>query len=167
MQQNYPYPPPGGAPQYGPPPGQYGMPPGPPGGPFDPNRASSMVSGPAIGLIAVGIIGILFQLASILMNLLGAGMGVLGAAGGNNEALGSLFSGVIGLAFNALCLVLGGVVIFGATKMKSLQGYGLAMAAAVIALVPCTSPCCVLGLPIGIWALVVLLNQEVKGAFRG
>jgi hypothetical protein len=126
-----------------------------------------MVSGPAIGLIAVGIVGILFQLLSILMNVLGAGIGALGAAGGDSGALGSLFSGVIGLVFNAFCLLLGGVVIFGATKMKSLQGYGLAMASAVIALVPCTSPCCVLGLPVGIWALIVLLNQEVKASFRG
>ncbi len=163
MQQNYPYPPPppGGAPPWGG--GQYGMPPG--GPPVDPNKARSMVSGPAIALIVVAAIGMLFQLGSILMHVLGAGLGVLGVAGGNNDAFGSLFSGVFGLVFNGFAFVLGGVVIYGALKMKELQNYPLAMASAIIALVPCTSPCCVLGLPIGIWALVVLLNQEVKGAF--
>jgi hypothetical protein len=32
-------------------------------------------------------------------------------------------------------------------------------------MIPCISPCCLLGLPIGIWALVVLLKPEVKAAF--
>jgi hypothetical protein len=49
--------------------------------------------------------------------------------------------------------------------MLHLKNYGLCVAAAIIALVPCTSPCCCLGLPIGIWALVVLTKAEVKTAF--
>ena len=38
--------------------------------------------------------------------------------------------------------------------------------ATIIAMVPCISPCCLVGLPIGIWALVVLMKPEVKAAFR-
>jgi hypothetical protein len=59
------------------------------------------------------------------------------------------------------------VVFMGASKMKNLQSYGFAMAATVIAMIPCIGPCCILGLPIGIWALVILLKPEVKGAFQG
>ena len=33
-------------------------------------------------------------------------------------------------------------------------------------MVPCISPCCLVGLPIGIWALVVLNKPEVKGSFH-
>jgi hypothetical protein len=40
------------------------------------------------------------------------------------------------------------------------------MAASIIAMIPCVSPCCLLGLPIGIWALVVLMKPEVKSAFH-
>jgi len=63
-------------------------------------------------------------------------------------------------------LVVSGVIFFGAMKMKSLENYGLAMAASIIAMIPCFSPCCLLGLPIGIWALVVLTKPDVKSAFH-
>ncbi len=34
------------------------------------------------------------------------------------------------------------------------------------AMIPCVSPCCLLGLPLGIWALIVLVKPEVKAAFQ-
>ena len=40
------------------------------------------------------------------------------------------------------------------------------MVAAVVALLPCVSPCCLVGLPIGIWALTTMNKPEVKDAFR-
>ena len=67
--------------------------------------------------------------------------------------------GVFGLAMAILVFV-------GATKMKNLENYSLAMAAAIVAMIPCISPCCLLGLPFGIWALVVLNDSSVKAAFR-
>ena len=63
-------------------------------------------------------------------------------------------------------LVVGALILFGAIKMKNLESYGLAMTASIIAMIPCVSPCCLLGLPLGIWAVVVLNNPEVKSAFR-
>lgn len=153
MQQNYPYPP---SPQFG-------VPPGPPYG-GDPNRAKAMVQGPAIALLVIGIVGVLAQLGSLAVNLLGAGFGAAGAAGGD-DVIVHLFSGAIGLVTGGLSLIFYAVVIFGAMKMKELENYPLAMASAVLALLPC-SFCCLLGTPIGIWALVVLLNEEVKTAFR-
>jgi hypothetical protein len=41
----------------------------------------------------------------------------------------------------------------------------MAMTAAILAIVPC-SCCCILNMPFGIWSLVVLLNEQVKAAFR-
>ena len=69
-------------------------------------------------------------------------------------------------AIMILCLLPAAVVLVGAIKMKNLQNYGLAMTSAIIALIPCFSPCCVLGLPFGIWALVVLSDNRVKAAFQ-
>jgi len=126
-----------------------------------------MVGAPAIGLIVTAVIGILYQLLSVILNLLGTGIGAFAAASGESGGMGSLFSGVLGLVFNVIWLLMGGLVIFGALKMRKLESYGLSMAAAVLAALPCTSPCCFLGLPLGIWAIVVLMNQEVKSAFRG
>jgi len=57
------------------------------------------------------------------------------------------------------------LVLAGAIQMIRLRTYGLALTAAIIALLPC-SPGCLLGLPFGIWALVALNKQEVKDAFQ-
>jgi hypothetical protein len=58
------------------------------------------------------------------------------------------------------------VVLLGGVKMLSLSGRGLAITGSVLAMIPCVnSLCCILGLPVGIWALVVLSNPEVKAAF--
>jgi hypothetical protein len=65
-----------------------------------------------------------------------------------------------------LWLVLSLVALLGSIRMMSLKSYGLAMTAAVITTIPCVTPCCLLGQGAGIWALVVLLNSEVRSAFR-
>ena len=49
--------------------------------------------------------------------------------------------------------------------MQKLQNYQFALTASIVAMVPCISPCCVFGLPFGIWALVVLNKPEVKSQF--
>jgi hypothetical protein len=64
---------------------------------------------------------------------------------------------VVGLLLNLL-MVIGGL------KMKSLSGYGLAMTGSIVAIIPCGG-CACFAIPIGIWALVVLLNSDVKRAF--
>ena len=57
-----------------------------------------------------------------------------------------------GWVTNVLVLALSAVVIAGALKMKNLESYSLAMAASIIAMVPCFGPCCCFGLPVGIWS---------------
>src|SRR5262245_9569407 len=61
-------------------------------------------------------------------------------------------------------LIWGAVVTLGGVKMMQLQSRGSVMVAAIFAMLPCNF-CCLAGLPIGIWALVVLNNPEVKEAF--
>lgn len=59
-----------------------------------------------------------------------------------------------------LLLLLGGV------QMLRLSSRGLSYTAAVLAMIPCvTSYVCLLGLPFGIWAIVVLGHPDVKAAF--
>ncbi len=74
--------------------------------------------------------------------------------------------GGVAIGAGVVQIVLGIVVLLGAVRMKRLESYGLAMASAIIAMIPCVSPCCVLGLPFGIWALVVLSDIHVRSAFR-
>jgi len=57
------------------------------------------------------------------------------------------------------------VVLAGGVYMRSLSGYSMSMVGALIALIPCTTGCCLTGIPFGLWALVVLNRPEVKAAF--
>lgn len=60
-----------------------------------------------------------------------------------------------------------GAVGHGAYRMLTLTSRGWAVAGAVVALVPCfVGYVWVIGLPAGVWALVVLNRRDVKAAFR-
>ncbi|HTL98657.1 MAG TPA: hypothetical protein VL181_07620 [Holophagaceae bacterium] len=122
----------------------------------------NQVSGPATGLQVTAGIGIAYQIVMILIHLLG--MGANATLGGDNKMF-AMFSGTIGIVFGVIGIIIGAVVFMGGSKMKNLQGYGFVLTAAILAMIPCISPCCLLGLPIGIWAVVVLVKPEVKAAF--
>lgn len=123
------------------------------------------VQWPATLLVAVGALGIVLQLGLILVNILGLGAS-MGGQRGPGEIGSFLFSGVIGIVFAAIGLLVGAFIVYGGLQMRNLQGHTLSIVTAVVAMLPCVSPCCCLGLPVGIWALVVLLKPEVKDAFR-
>lgn len=133
---------------------------------LDGNRAAAIdqLKGPAICLMVTAGIGAAFQVLGLVVNLTGAGFGALARG---NQGMPNLLSGGIGAVLNVIGLIMSVVVFMGASKMKNAESYGFAMAAAIIAMIPCVSPCCLLGLPFGIWALVVLMKPEVKSAFAG
>jgi hypothetical protein len=61
-------------------------------------------------------------------------------------------------------LVLSGLMLVGAIKMRRLEGWTMALVSAVLAVL--VTPGNVVGLPVGIWALIVLLRPEVRAAFK-
>jgi len=126
---------------------------------MDPANA---VKVPSILLIIDGGLVILFALLSLALNLLGVGLGAVG--GGQNQGA-AMMQGAAGVAGAIFGLCLGVVILLGAMKMMKLQNYGMAMAASIIAMLTC-SICCLMGLPVGIWSLVVLMKPEVKAAFN-
>jgi hypothetical protein len=130
-------------------------------------NAAQLVAGPAIGLIVTAILGALAQIASLLLNVLGVGMAGAGMQGqeGMPQWMNAM-SGGIGIVFNILGMIMAVVVLLGALKMKKLENYNFAMTATIIAMIPCISPCCWIGLPIGIWAIVMLMKPEVKSSFH-
>jgi hypothetical protein len=65
-----------------------------------------------------------------------------------------------------LWLLLSIIALVGAIRMMSLRSYGLAVASSVLTLIPCVTPCCFLGQIAGVWGLIVLMNSEVRSAFR-
>jgi hypothetical protein len=125
--------------------------------------AAQRVSGPATALIVTAILTIVLQSLAILHNLIRMAVGPILVFRGGAEIV---LSGGIGLAMGVVGLGISAVVLVGAMKMKNLENYPLAMTSAIISVIPCFMPCC-LGVPFGIWALVVLSDSSVKAAFRG
>lgn len=135
-------------------------PPQPPGP--DPRQ---QIQGPAIGLIITAVVGGLWCIFGLLANLLGMGMASLDRFASDYEWAEWAFGGALGSVWNVIGLAVAGFVLWAALQMKELKNWTIAVVASVLAMIPCISPCCIIGLPIGIWALVVLLKPEVKAAF--
>ncbi len=74
--------------------------------------------------------------------------------------------GVGYLVFSVIALIAAIITIFGGLQMRNLRGYGLSVFGSILAMIPCVSPCCLLGVVAGIWGLAVLMSQDVKSAFR-
>jgi hypothetical protein len=77
-------------------------------------------------------------------------------------------NGIAGLVTGGVLVLIGLLIILGGVRMRRLQSYGLALTGAILAAIPCLSigACCGLGEIIGIWSFVVLMDPEVRAAFR-
>jgi hypothetical protein len=116
--------------------------------------ARAAVSGPATALMVVGGLAIATSMLVLVLVLAGAHMP--GRFNKNDPALNGL-SAVIGIVWSIVILV-------AASTMKGLSSYRFAMAGAIVAMLPCHC-CFLLGLPFGIWALIVINKPEVRSAF--
>jgi hypothetical protein len=128
--------------------------------------ATDQVNGPAIGLMVTAGLNILVSLLRMLSGVVGFGMSSMQHTG--NKEIDSIIamSGTIGIVFGAVGLLCAILILLGGLKMRKLENRGLCLTAAILAVIPCTSPCCLVGIPLGIWALVVLSKPEVKSAFH-
>jgi predicted Zn finger-like uncharacterized protein len=130
------------------------------------SEAFSAVAGPATALMVVGILDIVIGIVSLLLRVAGVGLAAAGPAGpgrgaGNADLAAQMMFGVVA---SILTICLGGVITAGAVQMKNLRSYGFAMTTCILAMIPCIN-CCLLGLPFGIWGLVVINKPGVKDAF--
>jgi hypothetical protein len=126
--------------------------------------AAELVKGPATGLIVTAVLGAIGQIVGIIFNLAGASF--MPRHQMPSDAWINMMSGTAGVIGGVIGILLSVLIFIGAMKMKKLESHGLAVAASIVAMIPCISPCCLLGLPIGIWAAVVLFKPEVKSAFH-
>ena len=139
----------------------------PPTGTADIEQSRREVRWPAIGLLLTGMLNCLGLVLFFLWNI-EAGAEIAAAAGEPYTPPSGVVEFVMQLAVLCagafVCLIPGVFMILAALKMKRLQAYGQAVAASVLAII--TSPATFLiGLPTGIWALVVLCQREVRAAF--
>ncbi len=131
------------------------------------NNTRERLKLPAMGLIAVGLVNALIGVLAVLQLLLKLINAEQTTRVFESEArrLGYMF----GFFFWPLLMFLGTLisplVIYGGARMYAAKSYAMARLAAILALIPVTSCCFVLGIPVGIWSLIVLRRPEVKAAF--
>jgi hypothetical protein len=122
------------------------------------------VKGPAIAVIIAMALGILAALAGLVFNMLGVAL-PQPAEIADEQQTWIAIQGTVGVISSIVGMIVAVVVIIGCVRMMKLQSYGFALTAMILAMIPCISPCCLLGLPFGIWGVVVLSDQHVKTAF--
>ena len=136
-----------------------GLPPTVAEGAPTPSDSAQLARRPAIGLIIVGAMQLLFVAMYLLGTLADWEQRGFEAAWQETLELGPIL--LTGMALSVPVSIL---IILGAVRMMNLQSYRFALAAAILALLPLTFMV-VVGVPFGIWALVVLARQRVKAAF--
>jgi ABC-type proline/glycine betaine transport system permease subunit len=82
------------------------------------------------------------------------------------DKFSEIYEGAFAMGSSFIGLVVAAFVIYASLKMKELTQWGLAVAASILVMIPCISPCCIIGLPIGIWCLLTLNRPEVKNVFH-
>jgi uncharacterized membrane protein len=152
----------------------------------DHDRIKGRVQAPAICLIVIGILNLFFALYMVLNSVLSTAMSAekLKAqqmqiyealppsmredASKKTAAEMKTQAMLINWPLTLFALLASILPIAGGIRMMSLKSYALGVCGAIVAAIPCISitACCGLGEGIGIWALVVLLNPDVKSAFR-
>ncbi len=129
----------------------------------NPAAVQSMVNGPAIFMMVLGILNILWAIFNLVMNLVGGGVGMAAAGSGSDEGIGMAIQAMSGVVGAIIGIIVSIIVIIGSVKMRKFESYGLCMTASILCIVCCV--CCI-GIAPGIWSIVVLCKPEVKAAFR-
>jgi GYF domain 2 len=132
------------------------------------DAALRAVKGPAICLIAMSALGIVLYLFSAVLHMAGnpaAMNSQMGNMPPQAQAYFQLLAGPVGTLIDIAVIALNALVLFGAIKMLRLESRPLATTACILGMLPVVSCCCLIGLPFGIWGLVVLNKPEVRSHF--
>jgi len=128
-------------------------------------QASSAVVAPAICLMVTGGLGIAIAIAALAVNL--GGLALLKAADEDEDGIGkvqwvSSQARSLRASFTGICW--GIAVLGGGIQMKRLSSFKSVLSACIFAMLPC-NPCCLLGIPFGIWGIVAINRWDVKREF--
>ena len=130
------------------------------------NDARDRLQYPAQGLILTGAINVISGLLVILGNIVNLAKGPLRQATDDPARLLGRQTFLVASTVGAvITIIISPLIVYGGMQMLKARKYSMARLAAILSLIPCTSLCCLLGIPAGIWALVTLNKPEVKATF--
>lgn len=119
---------------------------------------------PAVGLIAVGVLNGVWAILNLITYIwFGIAPQVARFPAEYKDSAYILI--LIGIGFLVINLITAPFIIYGAVQMIKGRKYGLSKIAAILALIPLLSFGFLIGIPFGIWALILLGKPEIKDAF--
>jgi|SRR5215204_3144474 len=121
---------------------------------------------PAWGLIIAGTLNALSGLVFIFGRLVSLVKGPQRVIDNEYRRLGYEVGVIVWPTLGLLSVAASPLIIFGGLQMLGMRRYSTALLASILVLVPVTSLCCISGIPIGIWALIVLRDPEVRAVFE-
>ena len=139
---------------------------------FSAEQAQSKLFAPGLALTIVGGLGLLlmglYSALTIFAMLSGAAEFEPPPEMADEAQRTGFYIGAYGMVImiflNALLQIL---IILGGVAMIRRKGRGLAYSACILSVIPClSSSLCLLGIPFGIWGLIVLSDPNVKRIFK-
>jgi hypothetical protein len=129
-------------------------------------RANSLITPPAVCLLITGILGVFANCVRAVIILVSEpqrpGPEVPAIIRDAMEMVTPQIVLISAVVFGSLSLL----VAFGALQMLRRRMLGLAITSSILAMINLECFCCLLGLPFGIWSLVVLSKPEVRSVFQ-
>ena len=119
------------------------------------DRPPASLRGLGITLLSASLLHVFLMLTNVAYYL------PLALGNGDNRAFAAqiLLLSVVVAAYNV-------VLIYGALAILQRKGFTLAFLSCCLAIVPCFGPVWVLGIPIGIWGIIVLRRPGVRESFE-
>jgi tRNA A-37 threonylcarbamoyl transferase component Bud32 len=123
-------------------------------------RGTAMVIIPAVGLIVAGLMKV-FSAATVVLLLGNPHGGLFGSLLGPAASILPFNNPLFGWSLGVFKAIPGLLMIYGGVQMVQMRSYAWAIAAAILGIISCS----IVGIPLGIWALIVLARTDVREAF--
>lgn len=119
----------------------------------------------AICLLIVAIIGLCLDIFNVVVALVGSPPPIDQNEPAFIQEMKRSAFGPAAIVMQSAMAAIAMVVIAGAIQMLRRKTWGLGMAACILSMLHLGSCCCLFGLPLGIWGIVLLVDKNVKNSF--
>jgi hypothetical protein len=128
------------------------------------------VQTPGMALAAMGVLMLLFQCLGGVAAAVGAVSGVMAQMAAEVDVatiLATFFQSSGSVVVMSLIGMMSSVIILlGGMRLRAAKSASLVYAGAIVAMLPCCSSwCCLAGLPVGIWVIMTMRDEQVREAF--
>jgi hypothetical protein len=129
-------------------------------------RVEWKIKAPAVALIVVGSLGVVMSIVNVAIAVTAPPPVIDPNDPPFIQGLRRGQVGPVAITIQSGFIVYNSVIIAGAVQMLRFRTWALGLVASIMAMINIGTCCCVIGLPIGIWSLIILLQQDVKKAFE-